>query len=40
MEVEDLTEKEDIWYGVLKARYGNVRLKVLVGDTLVVGNND
>lgn len=35
-----LTEKDVVWCGVLKSSYGNMRLKVLVGDISVVGRND
>lgn len=32
-----LLENNAIWSGILKARYGNIKLNVLVGDSLVVG---
>ncbi|XP_058767957.1 uncharacterized protein LOC131641677 [Vicia villosa] len=35
-----LSEKEAVWSGILKARYGNVKLKVLIGDISVVGKKD
>ncbi|XP_058784562.1 uncharacterized protein LOC131659376 [Vicia villosa] len=35
-----LTEKEAVWCNVLKARYDNVKLKVLIGDISVGGKHD
>ncbi|XP_058784820.1 uncharacterized protein LOC131659680 [Vicia villosa] len=35
-----LTENDAVWCGILKARYGKVKLKVLVGDIPVVGKKD
>ncbi|XP_058742524.1 uncharacterized protein LOC131614996 [Vicia villosa] len=35
-----LTEKEAVWSGILKNRYGNPTLKVLVGDISVVNKKD
>lgn len=35
-----LAENDAVWCGILKARYGNVKLKVLVGDISVVGKKD
>lgn len=35
-----LSENNAVWNGILKARYGNIKLKVLVGDILVVGKKD
>ncbi|XP_058774304.1 uncharacterized mitochondrial protein AtMg00310-like [Vicia villosa] len=35
-----LTEKEAVWRDLLEARYGNVKVKVLIGDISVVGKKD
>ncbi|XP_058775283.1 uncharacterized protein LOC131649540 [Vicia villosa] len=35
-----LTEKEAVWRDLLEARYGNIKLKVLVGDLSVVNRKD
>ncbi|XP_058783792.1 uncharacterized protein LOC131658523 [Vicia villosa] len=35
-----LTEKDAVWRDLLVARYGNIKLKVLVGDSSVVHKND
>ncbi|XP_058725667.1 uncharacterized protein LOC131596956 [Vicia villosa] len=39
-ELRILVENDAIWCGVLKARYGNSKCKVLIGDVSVVGNKD
>lgn len=31
------SDNEAVWHGVLKAIFGNVKLKVLIGDKSVVG---
>ncbi|XP_058754370.1 uncharacterized mitochondrial protein AtMg00310-like [Vicia villosa] len=35
-----LMEKEAVWRDLLEARYGNVKVKVLIGDISVVGKKD
>ncbi|XP_058725510.1 uncharacterized protein LOC131596787 [Vicia villosa] len=35
-----LNENEAVWSGIIRARYGKVKLKILVGDMAVVGKKD
>ncbi|CAI8618469.1 unnamed protein product [Vicia faba] len=35
-----LTEKEVVWVNMLRCRYGNIEIKVQIGDDSVLQNND
>ncbi|XP_058750874.1 uncharacterized protein LOC131623896 [Vicia villosa] len=36
----NLSEDEAVWQGILEARYGNLKVKVLIGDSSLVGKKD